>query len=102
MAALATILFVIPVPLWTRAEGATWPAENSQVRASADGFVRRVLVEDGSLVKVGQPLIELTDPFLEARLKVLEAQLRFLQRTSVSDVAIKKRSAPRCSSHACC
>jgi len=32
--------------------------------------------------------------------KVLEAQLRFLQRTSVSDAAIKKRSAPRRSSRA--
>lgn len=78
-AAFLLLVFVLPVPLWTRADGVTWPAEKSQVRTAADGFVRRVAVADGMPVKAGDPLIELGDPFIEARLKVLEAQFHGLE-----------------------
>jgi len=78
-AAFGGLLFIVPLPLWTKAEGVTWPAENSHVRAAGDGFVQRVLAADGAQVKAGDALIELADPFLEARRKVLQAQLRGLE-----------------------
>lgn len=76
--AMGVLLFAVPAPLWTRAEGIVWPSEQSNVRIGADGFIVNVLVAGGSEVRAGQPLIEAEDPFLEAREKVLEARLRGL------------------------
>ena len=76
IATLALVLFVLPVPLSTTAEGVVWPGEDTQVRATSDGFVLRVLVEPGREVAAGEPLIETEDPVLEARVAVLEARLR--------------------------
>jgi putative peptide zinc metalloprotease protein len=69
----------LPLPLWTRAEGVSWPPERSQVRAGTDGFITQVLAREGSQVRVGQPLLQAEDPFLPARVAVLEAQLKALQ-----------------------
>ena len=73
------LLFMVPAPFWTLAEGLVWAPDNVQVRAGADGFVKRLLVEDGSWVKQGTPLIESEDPFLLARVDVLVARLRELE-----------------------
>jgi putative peptide zinc metalloprotease protein len=73
------LLFVLPAPLWTRAEGVTWPSEKSQVRAEADGFIVKLMVLDRSRVKQDQPIIETRDPFSQARVKRLEAQKKQLE-----------------------
>ncbi|MCH7944738.1 MAG: hypothetical protein IIC73_01800 [Armatimonadetes bacterium] len=75
---VGTLLFVVPAPLWIRAEGVTWPSEDSQVRIGADSFIVRILVAGGSEVEVGQPLVETEDPFLQARVSLLVSQLRGL------------------------
>ena len=77
--AVATLLFVVPAPLWVQAEGVTWPSEQSQVRAGVDGFVRDLPAEDGSAVTAGQLLVVSDDPFLDARVRALEAQVRGLK-----------------------
>jgi putative peptide zinc metalloprotease protein len=77
--AMAGLLFAVPAPLWTRAEGIVWPSDKSNVRIGADGFIAKVLVVAGTKVLAGQPLIEAEDPFLEARANVLGARLRGLQ-----------------------
>jgi putative peptide zinc metalloprotease protein len=80
MAALiGGLLFVLPVPYWTRAEGVTWPIENSQVRADGAGFVVQLLVPEGSRVRRGQPIIETADAILAARVRLLEASRRELE-----------------------
>jgi putative peptide zinc metalloprotease protein len=76
---LGTLIFVVPAPLWTRAEGVTWPSEKSQVRIDTDGFIVGTLLPGGSAVQVGQGLLEAEDPFLDARVAVLEARLRGLR-----------------------
>ena len=76
---LAAFFFVVPVPLWTTAEGVTWAPEDAQVRARADGFVTRVVVSPGTHVRKGSPLIETEDPQLEPRIRYLTAQLEFLE-----------------------
>lgn len=76
---VGALLFALPAPLWTRAEGVTWPSERSQVRFGADGFIAQLLAAGGSEVWAGQPLIEAKDPFLKARVEVLESQLRGLR-----------------------
>ena len=79
VAAIAGILFYLPAPLWTLAEGVTWPSEKSQVRAEADGFIVELLAEDRKPVKQGQPLILTRDPISAARVKRLEAQRKQLE-----------------------
>jgi putative peptide zinc metalloprotease protein len=78
-AALYAGLFVLPVPLWSTADGVIALPEESYLRAGADGFVRRVAAEPGSLVKRGTPLVQTEDPLLQLRVRMLEAQLRLLE-----------------------
>src|SRR5262249_46167885 len=73
--AAVLVLFVLPAPQWTRAEGVVWVPEQAQVRAQWGCWVRTVLVEPGSRVKAGTPLIECEDPELATNVRVLEAQL---------------------------
>ena len=72
-AALAVLVFLVPVPSWTNAQGVVWGGEQSSVRSAADGFIVRVVATPGTRVKRGEPLIEAEDPLLPARLRALEA-----------------------------
>ena len=72
------LLFVLPAPLWTRAEGVTWPSDKSRVRAEVDGFIEKFLVMDRSQVRQDQSIILTRDPFSQARVKRLEAQKKQL------------------------
>lgn len=76
---LAALLFAVPVPLWTRAEGVIWVPDDAIVRAGADGFVRTVTATPGSIVPRGRPLLVAENPELEPKIQVLEAQLRLLE-----------------------
>ena len=73
------LLFFLPAPLWTRAEGVTWPSEKSQVRAEADGFIVKMLVKDRDEVQNGEAIIATRDPFTQARVKRLMAQKKQLE-----------------------
>jgi len=72
--ALFVLLFLIPVPAWTNAQGVVWVPQQSAVRSGADGFVTRVLVEPGARVERGEPLIDTRDPALPSRIRGLEAR----------------------------
>ena len=72
------LVFLVPAPSWTRAQGVIWVPEEAQVRAGTEGFIERLLVPVDSQVVRGQPLIQAADPFLHARVKVLEAQVKEL------------------------
>jgi putative peptide zinc metalloprotease protein len=73
--ALAAIglIFVVPAPSWTRAEGVIWVPEEAQVRAGADGFIERLLAPVGGEVRRGQPLVQAEEPFLATRVAMLLA-----------------------------
>ena len=73
------IVFLVPLPLSTRAEGVIWVPNNALVRAGTDGFFRRLLVTANSKVKQDDPLIITEDPFLPAREKLLEYRLQELE-----------------------
>lgn len=79
LSVIVLVFFVLPAPLWTRAEGVIWPAEQSQVRPATDGFVAQVLVDDGQMVNLGDALIQIEEPFLRARVAVLQAQFGELE-----------------------
>jgi len=74
VAALA-LIFAVPLPLRTTAEGVVWLPEESFARAGADGFITRVVAQPGGWVKPGDPLIETSDIELATELKVLEARV---------------------------
>ncbi len=78
-AAVGALLFALPLPLHTRAQGVIWLPERCQVRAGAEGFVTEVLVEPHSSVHAGEPLIRTRDAPTEARVQALEAERRELR-----------------------
>ena len=78
-AVLAGILFLVPAPSWTNAQGVVSIPEQATVRAGAEGFVARVITPPGSQVQRGEPLVAVTDPVLEARIRILEARKEELE-----------------------
>ncbi len=75
-ATLALVLFVLPMPLSTRAHGVIWLAEQAQVRAPGDGFLVEWLAADGAEVKPGDALARLSDPDLDLQTQALTAERR--------------------------
>jgi putative peptide zinc metalloprotease protein len=73
-ALVLAIVFLLPFPLWTNAQGVVAVPERSVVRAGADGFVKRLIAKPGSRVREGEPLAELTDPMLPLQVRALEAR----------------------------
>ncbi len=74
LAVLVVLLVaVVPAPLRTLAEGVIWLPEQALLRAGGDGSFERWLVEPGSQVQAGTPVLMLSDALLEAELKVARA-----------------------------
>ena len=71
---LFILIFVVPVPAWTNAQGVIWVPEQSAVRVGADGFVTRLIARPGDRVRRGEPLIDTTDPALPPKIRALEAR----------------------------
>jgi len=69
------ILFILPFPLVTVAQGIIWPPDNAKIHAGADGFVKEILVDSGKSVAKGEELILLEDPLRKAKTKVLISKL---------------------------
>ncbi|MEH6586714.1 MAG: HlyD family efflux transporter periplasmic adaptor subunit [Halioglobus sp.] len=76
---LLVILFLLPAPHWTNAEGVVWMPEQSRIRAGADCFVYKVLVDDGARVSQNSPLLQCQDLELNTQLEILEARVSELQ-----------------------
>lgn len=71
----AAVIFGVPVPYWTRAEGVVWLPEQSQVRAGIDGTIDRITNRPDGSVAPGDVLFETHDALLDARVAVLRARL---------------------------
>jgi putative peptide zinc metalloprotease protein len=77
LAVLAAV-FAVPIPMRTTAQGVVWLPDEGFVRVGADGFVNRVVAKQGTWVKPGEVLAEMSDVELATELKVLEARVREL------------------------
>src|ERR1700721_4582434 len=75
VAAAWLVLFVIPLPYATVAEGVVIVPDKAEVRARTEGFVTKILATPGTAVSQQQPLVSLDDPTLAAQLAVIPAQL---------------------------
>jgi putative peptide zinc metalloprotease protein len=78
VAGAAALLFMLPAPLATLAEGVIAPPEGAELRAGHEGTITRLLAQPDTRVERDQPLIETEDPFLKARTQNLAARLREL------------------------
>jgi putative peptide zinc metalloprotease protein len=84
---LSMILFVVPAPYATYAEGIVLPPEGSEVRAGAHGELARLLAQPDGHVTQDQPLAAMEDPFLQTDLKRLAGRLHALRAEHVSLVS---------------
>jgi len=76
---VAFLLFALPFPHRTMVNGVTWPTEQSQIRAGADGFIREIAVANRDRIEKGETLMVAEDPFLEGRARLLRAQIKTLE-----------------------
>ncbi|WP_295880285.1 HlyD family efflux transporter periplasmic adaptor subunit [uncultured Thiohalocapsa sp.] len=79
LAGVLVLLFAVPVPLATVAEGVVWAPEGTQVRARAAGFVDQIRAANGAAVTLGELLVTLNDPLLEPELRVLQGERAALE-----------------------
>ncbi len=77
------ILF-IPIPTVTYTEGIVWTVGDSQVTAGRSGFVKNLLVDSGTQVKAGHPIVQLVDPELTAQHLELKSKLHELNTRYVA------------------
>jgi putative peptide zinc metalloprotease protein len=77
--ALLAVLFLLPLPYATVAEGVVWVPDDDILRAGADGFIAQLLVRPDGQVAAGQPVLRLEDPIAAAQVEVTRAQLAVLQ-----------------------
>ena len=82
---LGFLVFAVPVPSWTNAQGVLWGAEQSAVRAGAEGFVMKVLAQPGVHVTKGQALVEAVDPLLPPKIRMLEAEKEAFEARYLSE-----------------
>jgi putative peptide zinc metalloprotease protein len=73
--AVVLVLFAVPIPLRTSAQGVVWLPDEGFARAGSDGFVVRVAATPGARVEPGELLIETNDLELLTEVKVLEARV---------------------------
>lgn len=60
-------LGLLPAPYLTQAHGLVWVPDEARVRNDEEGFVARVLVENGAEVSAGTALLEMENRDLQAR-----------------------------------
>ena len=78
-AAVLVLLWFVPMPLSTSANGVVWLPEQARLHAATNGFVDKIFVSDGQAVKRGDPLLEMSDAELNAQEKELIAKLAVLE-----------------------
>lgn len=74
VAIVAGLLFLLPLPHRTQADGVLWLPESAILRARQAGFVSAVPVKPGELVASGTAVLSLTDPELESRVQAQTAR----------------------------
>ncbi len=90
LALVGCLLFVVPFPSWTNAEGVVWVGEDSLVRAGVQGFIQDVVAVPGGQVKKGDVLLVCDNPDLTTERVIHVARLAEL-RTKIAMATVKDR-----------
>jgi putative peptide zinc metalloprotease protein len=88
---IGLLLFAIPMPLRTHADGIVWVPEQAIVLAETSGFFDRFVATPGTSVKPGDVLAESFDPALAAELKSHAARVEELQSRFTLETASGNR-----------
>ncbi|MCG7873123.1 MAG: peptidase M50 [Candidatus Thiodiazotropha lotti] len=88
---LLLILFVLPAPHATHAEGIILPPDGTEVRSGTTGEVVELLTAADTQVRQNQPLVALEDPFIETEIKRLASRLRGMRAEYEALVSERKR-----------
>jgi putative peptide zinc metalloprotease protein len=80
-----TAACLIPLPLHTNSEGIIWLPEDAYVRAGADGFADRFLLESGTRVEKGIKVVENKDVFLASQIEINRERIRELEVRLLSE-----------------
>lgn len=86
------VVFLVPVPIWTNAQGVVWIPEQAVVRSGSEGFIVRLIARPGSRVRQGEPLLVAEDPVLPREIRVLEAkrdELRSRYQSEIKDQVVR-------------
>ncbi len=90
--AMLLLVGVVPFPYATVAQGIVWPAEDTQIRTAAAGFIDQILVEDGEKVSTGQALIRLQNDELAARETLARLKIQRLQTRLQDALSLREES----------
>lgn len=77
--AVVLLLFVMPFPLWSRAEGVVWMPPESIIRTGIGCFVEELVVSSGTEVEAGETLLRCSEPELDAQLLYEHAVVKELE-----------------------
>ncbi len=75
-AAIPAVLFLVPVKHYATGDFEVRPGDRHEIHAPVTGFISRILIEEGSRVAKGDPVVHLKSPDLEAQISTKEAELR--------------------------
>ena len=73
------LLSLAPMPLRTQSEGVVWLPDQALVRAKTDGFLQRWLVEPGTYVSAGSPLLIMENTQTKGELAIAQARVDEIQ-----------------------
>ncbi len=93
IAALIAMLLAVPVPLHSVSEGVVWLPDDAHVRAGTDGFVQRLLVPPGTLVRTGDALIKSEAPTVAAEIELLSARIDALKARLTAQTVVDRVNA---------
>jgi putative peptide zinc metalloprotease protein len=83
----------VPLPFITEAQGVVWLPEQARIRAATEGFVTEVLAKDGQEIKVGDPIMVLSDPDLLAQRDGVSAAIQGLDIQYTREIGINAARA---------
>jgi putative peptide zinc metalloprotease protein len=87
------LLFTVPMPHRTQAEGVVWLPEQAIVRAAAPGFFRAFAAAPGSWVEPGAVLTHSVDPALDAQVRMLGARVEELRASYAAEFVADRARA---------
>lgn len=91
--ALAVLLFIVPAPFRTVAEGVAWLPQRALVRAGHDGFVEALVATPGARVEPGALLAQLSDAALQAQEQLTSAKVAELQASYAAQLVTDRAQA---------
>jgi len=94
VAAIAAVLFAVPVPHATVTEGVVWVSGEQIVHSEGDGVVVGVAAHPGQEIMPGTPLVRLDNPLIAARAQLLDGYIEELERRLAAQT-FADRSAAR-------